>query len=733
MRRFAAGLMACIQGFIMPHARARASFPTQKTPPAPMTSPEDRPVSELHESEERFRRLSALSADAYWEQDEEFRFTSFSNSISQALEPGRAQYLIGKKRWELGHVNMSEADWAAHRALLEARQPFRDLELCRYDVAGRKVWIRVSGEPVLDAAGVFKGYHGITTNITERRRAEELRELEHAVTRILADTDSVAGCLQRVIRAVCETEDWDCGRYFRVDEQAIVLRFAEGWGVPDAAVERFLALSREIVYRPGLGLSGVAWQTGKPVWSADVVSDPRASKGAAKVGSREIGIHAAFVFPIVSRGVTIGVLNFSSRKAREPEERLLQAIAVIGGQIGQFVQRRQAEEQRQVLEAQLRQAQKTQAIGTLATGIAHEFNNVLRAILANVELARMDIEARHPARESVEEIAKASRHARDIVQRILAFARPQAPLRRRIVLSEVAEEAVGLLGVTLPAGIELTVDFSAETPEVLADETQIQQLLVNLCTNAWQAMSGRSGRIRVRLAGVTLETAGIPAAPGLKPGRFARLSVSDSGAGIDPEIRERIFDPFFSTKSVGEGTGLGLTVVHSIVQAHEGAIDVDSQVGKGTTFHIYLPEAQPSVAQEVVAAAPPARTHGGGRHVLFLDDNGALVSAMVRMLSRHGYRVSGHTVAEEALDAVRAAPHEYDLFVSDAIMPRWSGLDVARELSKIRPDLPIAIFAGHIDAELVRKARALGIRQLLNKLNASEELLDAIDRLTGER
>jgi PAS domain S-box-containing protein len=697
-----------------------------------MTLPEDRHVSELHESEERFRRLSALSADAYWEQDAEFRFTSFSNSISQALEPGRVQYLIGKKRWELDHVNMSDADWAAHRALLEARQPFRELELCRYDAAGRKVWIRVSGEPMFDASGVFRGYRGITTNITERRRAEELRELEHAVTRILADTDSVAAGLQRVIRAVCETEDWDCGRYFRVDEQANVLRFAEGWSIPEAAVERFLVLSRDIVYRPGVGLSGVAWQTGKPVWSADVASDPRASKGAAKIGSREIGIHAAFVFPIVSRGDTIGVLIFASRKAREPEERLLQALSVIGGQIGQFLQRRRAEEQRQVLEAQLRQAQKTQAIGTLATGIAHEFNNVLRAILANVELARMDIDARHPARESVEEIAKASRHAREIVQRILAFARPQAPERRRLALGEVAKEAVRLLGVTLPPGIELAVDFSPDTPEVLADETQIQQLLVNLCTNAWQAMSGRSGRILVRLAGVTLETAGLPAIPGLKPGRFARLSVSDSGTGIHPEIRERIFDPFFSTKSVGEGTGLGLTVVHSIVQAHEGVIDVESQAGKGATFHVYLPAAQASAAQETAAEAP-ARPPGAGRHVLFLDDNEALVSAMVRMLSRHGYRVSGHTVPEEALDAVRAAPREYALFVSDAIMPRWSGLDVARELSKIRPDLPVAIFAGHIDAELVRKAQQLGVRQVLNKLNASEELLDAIDRLTDER
>ena len=682
-----------------------------------MNSPEDKPLSTLHESEERFRSLFALSADAYWEQDEELRFTAFWNNHSKAIEGGRAEQLLGKRRWELEHVNMTEADWAAHRAALEARQPFRDLELCRYDATGRKVWLRVSGQPIFDAAGVFKGYRGITRNITERRRVEELRELEHAVTRILADADSAPAALQKVIEAVCTTEGWDCGRYFRVDEQAGVLRFAEGWGVRDPAVERFVALSRELVYRPGVGLSGLAWQTGEPLWATDVSNDPRASRGAAKIGSREIGIHGAFVFPIAADGKTIGVLAFSSRRAREPEPQLLQALALIGGQIGQFMCRRQADEQRRILEEQLRQAQKMQAMGTLATGIAHEFNNVLRAILANVELARMDVDPGHPGRESIEEIEKASRRATDIVQRILAFARPQPPQRRRLALGEVVQDAARLLRVTLPAGIELVVDCSPEAPPVLADATQIHQLLLNLCTNAWQAMNGGSGRIVVRLSEVTLDKAAAPAIAGLQPGRFARLSVSDSGAGIAPAIRERIFEPFFSTKSPGEGTGLGLAVVHGIVQAHHGAIEVQSEPGQGTTFHVYLPAAQPA------GQAP--------RHVLFLDDSEALVFAMVRMLSRHGYRVSGHTMAEQALEAVRAAPQAYDLVVSDGVMPGLSGLDVAQALSRIRPDLPVVILSGHIDAELQRKARELGVREVLNKLDPQEELLRVTARLTG--
>src|SRR6185369_11791308 len=220
--------------------------------------------------------------------------------------------------------------------------------------------------------------------------------------------------------------------------------------------------------------------------------------------------------------------------------------------------RREADDQRQLLEAQLHQAQKMQAIGTLATGIAHEFNNVLRAILANVELARMDAPQDHPMRESIEEIDKASRRARDIVQRILAFARPQPAQRRRLYLAEVAREAIRLLGPTLPAGIELATGFGADTPEILGDATQIHQLLLNLCANAAQSMGTGPGRLTVSTSGVMAGRGGEAALSGLPAGPYARLSISDSGSGIDPAIQGRIFEPFFSTKSAGEAPASGL-------------------------------------------------------------------------------------------------------------------------------------------------------------------------------
>jgi CheY-like chemotaxis protein len=333
-------------------------------------------------------------------------------------------------------------------------------------------------------------------------------------------------------------------------------------------------------------------------------------------------------------------------------------------------------------------------------------------------------------RESIEEIDKASRHARDIVQRILAFARPQPAQRRRVCLAEVAREAIRLLGPTLPAGISLVTDFDSATPEILGDATQIHQLLLNLCANAVQAMGKAPGNITVRACGVAAGPGGEAALRGLPSGPYARLSVSDCGAGIDPAIQGRIFEPFFSTKSAGEGTGLGLAIVHGIVRAHEGAIDLKSEPGKGATFHVYFPAVQATM-QGSAAAEPATRAPGRGRHVLFLDDNETLVSAMVRSLSRRGYRVSGYSSPEEALQAVREKPRSYDVVVTDYMMPGRSGLDVAREVAAVRPDLPVIIFSGHIDEDLRRRARELGVRQLLGKLDAPDELTEAIDRLTA--
>jgi diguanylate cyclase (GGDEF)-like protein/PAS domain S-box-containing protein len=304
-----------------------------------------RDPSALRQCEERLKDVLELSSDWYWEQDAELRFTRFSGSnLSEAGFDSKA--LIGKTRWEISGAHVDPAERTAVQAKMDARQPFREHEYKRVDPDGIARYISASGVPVFDAASRFAGYRGIAKDISGRKRAEQLQSLEHSVARRIAAAESVTAAMTAVIRAICETESWECGRYFRVDENAGALRLGESWGVPEPAIQQFIERSnqrsREIVYKPGVGLMGQAWQSGQPLWVADVTKDARALRAAFTV---DVGIRGGFVFPVISEGKTIGVLAFNSRQVREPDERLLNAILAIGSQIGQFLERKRAEEE----------------------------------------------------------------------------------------------------------------------------------------------------------------------------------------------------------------------------------------------------------------------------------------------------------------------------------------------------------------------------------------------------
>lgn len=398
---------------------------------------------------------------------------------------------------------------------------------------------------------------------------------------------------------------------------------------------------------------------------------------------------------------------------------------------------RRIEAARDRLKAQLRESQKMEALGTLAGGVAHDFNNVLAAIMGNVELAFLDVGEGHAAVESLEEIRKASLRAKDMVQQILAFSRRQALAREVTWLAPVVEESARLLRATLLEGVSLRVECAPDAPAVLADATRIEQVLLNLCGNAWQAMHGqkRPGLIEVLLEAYVHAPGESRSAPPanlygeIRPGRYARLTVRDNGPGMDEKTLERIFEPFFTTKPAGKGTGLGLAVVHGVVQEHEGSIQVESVPGEGTSFRIYLPAVDAPVPAVAVQAADGAPAHGQGRRILFVDDDEAIVFLMTRLLERQGYRVSGYTDAREALATVRAQPQAFDIAVTDYNMPGMSGLEVARELHAIRADLPVALASGYITEELRAEAPAAGVAELVYKPNTVDELCDVIARL----
>jgi len=393
-----------------------------------------------------------------------------------------------------------------------------------------------------------------------------------------------------------------------------------------------------------------------------------------------------------------------------------------------------SDRERRSLEAQLRESQRIESIGTLAGGIAHDFNNILAAILGNVALAREDIGAGHPALASLEQIHKASVRARDLVQQILAFGRRQPQALVNQPLQPLVEESVRLLRSTLPAGVSLTCRMTPQPLHANADGTQVQQVLMNLCTNAWHALHGRPGRIEVGLEPHEVEPGAERAArttPPLAAGHYAHLWVQDSGSGMDAATQARIFEPFFTTKPTGQGTGLGLSVVHGIVAAHHGAIRVDSEPGRGTTMHLYVPTTDAAPAEEPLPVTAPGALQGAGQHVAYIDDDEVIALMVERLLRQAGYRVTSFRDGHEAVAAIGAQPFAFDLVITDFNMPGYSGLDVAQALGMVRADLPVVISSGYITEALSTQAAEAGVRALMRKQNTLEELLRLVRKVLG--
>jgi PAS domain S-box-containing protein len=364
------------------------------------------------------------------------------------------------------------------------------------------------------------------------------------------------------------------------------------------------------------------------------------------------------------------------------------------------------------LEDAFRQAQKMESIGQLAGGIAHDFNNILSAIVANLELAKMDA-AGHPALlEPLENISHASRRAAELVRQILTFSRQNRPEREPLKLNHVVLEALKLLRSSVPATIRIQTELT-ETPAVLANRTAIHQLIMNLGTNAWQAMRDQTGVLKVEMNALEVDENFVKTHPDLGPGRYVQLSVSDTGCGMDRATQEHIFEPFFTTKGVGQGTGLGLAVVHGIMKSHDGGVSVYSQPGQGTKFHLYFPVIETEIAEEKLEAAPIPR--GNGEHILFVDDEDALAGAAKKMLERLGYTVTTTTSPTEALAAVRAQPEAFDLVITDLTMPGMDGARLGGQLLQLQPNLPIILTTGYSGLMTAEKVRELGFRELLSK------------------
>jgi signal transduction histidine kinase/ActR/RegA family two-component response regulator len=390
----------------------------------------------------------------------------------------------------------------------------------------------------------------------------------------------------------------------------------------------------------------------------------------------------------------------------------------------ELAERRVTEQRRVVLENQLRQSQKMEALGTLAGGIAHDFNNILMAILGNAELALADLDGRHPSRQSLVGIREASVRASDIVKRILVFSRRQEMERKIIALTPVLEEAIGLLRASLPKNIVVDIAFESDVPPIAGDASHLFQVVMNLATNASHAMEANGGVLLFTLNTVTVTAAEAASAVGLSTGPYVRFRVADNGTGMSRATLERVFEPFFTTKGLS-GTGLGLSVVHGIIRDHHGAITVESELGKGTTFTVWIPTAASPAAADIQEAF--ATKPGRGERIMYVDDEEALLVVMERTLGRLGYKCTGFSDPVLAFQEFQCNSGEYAAVITDLAMPAMSGVELAQLMRGVRPDISIALASGHADGNTA--AAAMGITTRIQKPFAASTLAEAINEL----
>ena len=386
--------------------------------------------------------------------------------------------------------------------------------------------------------------------------------------------------------------------------------------------------------------------------------------------------------------------------------------------------------ERKRLESQLRQAQKMEAMGTLAGGIAHDFNNILSSVIGYTEIALDDVPQRSVLHSNLQEVFQAGCRARGLVKQIIAFSRQSNLEKKALEISPLVKETLKFLRASIPTTIDIRENMETDLNPVMTDPTQINQILMNLCTNAAHAMQEKGGTLEVGLDNVTLADSDFKSRHSdMNPGPYLKLSISDTGHGMSPNVLERIFDPYFTTKEMGEGTGLGLAVVHGIVKSLDGTITVYSERGKGSTFNVYLPAITSDVKPEfnAVESIPT-----GNERILFIDDEQPIVNLAKQVMERLGYDVVTKTDSIEALRLIQANPAKFDLVITDLTMPNMAGDALAQEIMRIRPDIPIILCTGFSKRISEEKAKDLGIRAFVNKPILKPEIAETIRKVLDE-
>jgi len=556
---------------------------------------------------------------------------------------------------------------------------------------GEKIIVQLNSRLIKDEDDRPVAIEGTFLDVTERKQAEDdLKRRTHD----LGERVKELHCLYNISK-IAEEGD------LSIEEttQRIVNLIPPAWQYPDITCARIILLGKEFKTE---NFEASVWKQ-----TSDI-----------KVFSKIIGTLEVY---------------YSEEKPTDFEGPFLKEerdlIEAISGRLGRIIGGKQAEEEKQKVEAQLVQAQKMEAIGTLAGGIAHDFNNILSAIIGHCDLAKMKLAEDSEVLDNLNQVKNAGNRAKRLIQQILAFSRMGKHERIALSLTPLIKEALKFLKSTLPTSIEIRDYIEADPGIIEADATQIHQIVMNLCTNAGHAMGEEGGTLDVRLIRAEVDRQTASQHHELHIGPHVLLTVTDTGCGIDPETLEHIFDPYFTTKEVGEGTGLGLSVVHGIVKTHNGAITVESEPGKGTTFHVYFPVIEKDAETQEEDEGPLPT---GNERILFVDDDQVIADIGEKTLEQLGYDVVTKTSSVEALKLFRADPGRFDLVITDMTMPKMMGDQLAREFMKVRPDIPIILCTGFSPKISEKQAKEIGIKAFSMKPLVGRDMANTVRKVLGD-